>query len=42
MEELIAEGRVHAAGLAVYKGRDPKLAQRYSYENRDVDSGAGI
>ncbi|HVZ14517.1 MAG TPA: YdeI/OmpD-associated family protein [Bauldia sp.] len=35
MEELKREGRLHAAGLAVYEGRDPRREKKYSYENRD-------
>ena len=37
IEELKAAGLVHAAGLAAYERRDPKLQKRYSFENRDVD-----
>lgn len=36
VEELKAEGRVHATGLAAYTGRDPKLQNRYSFEVRNV------
>lgn len=36
MEELKAAGLVHPAGLAAYEKRDPKLQNRYSFENRDV------
>ena len=36
IEELKAAGVVHAAGLAAYEGRDPKLQNRYSFENRDT------
>ncbi|MGH6925052.1 MAG: YdeI/OmpD-associated family protein [Propylenella sp.] len=34
VEELKAEGRMHAAGIAAYEARDPKLQNRYSSENR--------
>jgi uncharacterized protein YdeI (YjbR/CyaY-like superfamily) len=33
--ELKAEGRMHAAGLAAYEGRDPERQKKYSHENRD-------
>jgi uncharacterized protein YdeI (YjbR/CyaY-like superfamily) len=33
IKELIASGRVAAAGLEAYEHRDPKRAQRYSFEN---------
>ena len=36
IEELKSLGLVHAAGLAAYAGRDPKLQKKYSFENRDV------
>jgi uncharacterized protein YdeI (YjbR/CyaY-like superfamily) len=36
IEELMAEGRVHRAGLAVYERRDPRLQKLYSHENRDA------
>ncbi len=36
IEELKAAGLVHPAGLAAYHGRDPKLQNRYSFENRGV------
>ena len=36
IEELKAAGQVHASGLAVYEGRDPKLQKKYSFENRDA------
>jgi uncharacterized protein YdeI (YjbR/CyaY-like superfamily) len=36
MEELKAEGRVHASGLAAYAGRDPARQKKYSYENGDA------
>jgi uncharacterized protein YdeI (YjbR/CyaY-like superfamily) len=36
IEELKAEGRMHAAGLAAYEARDPKRQKRYSFENRDA------
>ena len=36
VEALKAEGRMAAAGLAAYEGRDPRLEKRYSHENRDV------
>jgi uncharacterized protein YdeI (YjbR/CyaY-like superfamily) len=35
VEELKAEGRMHAAGLAAYEARDPERQKKYSYENRD-------
>jgi uncharacterized protein YdeI (YjbR/CyaY-like superfamily) len=31
--ELTAEGRMHPAGLKVFEGRDPAMANRYSFEN---------
>lgn len=31
--ELIAEGRMQPAGLKAFEGRDPALANRYSFEN---------
>ena len=34
--ELKAEGRMHAAGLAAYEGRDLKLQKKYSFENPDA------
>jgi uncharacterized protein YdeI (YjbR/CyaY-like superfamily) len=34
MKELIAAGRVTAAGLETYERRDPARADLYSYENR--------
>ena len=36
IEELKAEGRLHAAGLATYEGRDPRRQKKYSFENRDA------
>ena len=36
IEELKTEGRVHAAGLAVYEGRDQRMQKKYSFENRDA------
>ncbi len=36
IEELKVAGRVHAAGLAAYEKRDPKLQNRYSFENRNA------
>jgi uncharacterized protein YdeI (YjbR/CyaY-like superfamily) len=35
VEELKAAGRMHAAGLAAYEGRDPEREKRYSFENRE-------
>jgi len=34
IEELEADGRMHAAGLAAYETRDPERQKRYSHENR--------
>jgi uncharacterized protein YdeI (YjbR/CyaY-like superfamily) len=34
--ELKAAGRMHAAGLAAYEGRDQKQQKKYSFENRDA------
>lgn len=34
IRELIAEGRVHPAGLQVFESRDEKKTTQYSYENR--------
>lgn len=34
--ELKAEGRMHAAGLAAYEGRDHRRQKKYSFENRDA------
>ena len=36
IEELKAEGRVAAAGLAALEGRDLAKQKRYSFENRDT------
>jgi len=36
IEELKAEGRLHAAGLATYESRDPRRQKKYSFENRDA------
>jgi uncharacterized protein YdeI (YjbR/CyaY-like superfamily) len=36
IEELKAGGRVHAAGLAEYEGRDRSKVKRYSFENPDT------
>lgn len=36
IEELKAAGKVHAAGLAAYEGRDPKQQKKYSFENKDA------
>jgi len=36
IEELKKLGRVHAAGLSAYEGRDPARQQKYSHENRDA------
>lgn len=33
---LKAAGRMHAAGLAAYDGRDQKQQKKYSFENRDA------
>lgn len=40
IEALKAEGRVTPAGLAVFEGRDPKRAGRYSFENRHITMSA--
>src|SRR5262249_4315503 len=34
--ELEAEGRMHAAGLGVFAGRDQRQQKKYSFENRDA------
>jgi len=34
IEELKADGRMHAAGLVAYETRDPERQKRYSHENR--------
>jgi uncharacterized protein YdeI (YjbR/CyaY-like superfamily) len=34
--ELKAQGRLHAAGIAAYESRDPKLQKKYSFENSDA------
>jgi uncharacterized protein YdeI (YjbR/CyaY-like superfamily) len=34
--ELTGLGRMHAAGLTAFATRDPKLQNRYSFENRDA------
>jgi len=34
IEELIAEGRVRPAGLAIYEARDPEKSRVYSFERR--------
>jgi len=34
IEELIAEGRVRPAGLAIYEARDPDKSRVYSFERR--------
>ncbi len=36
IEELIAEGRVHPAGLRVYRARDPSRAGLYSGEQAEI------
>lgn len=36
IEELKAEGRVHASGLAAFEGRDLNQQKKYSFENRDA------
>lgn len=36
IEELKAAGKVHAAGLAAYEGRDLKQQKKYSFENKDA------
>jgi uncharacterized protein YdeI (YjbR/CyaY-like superfamily) len=41
IEELKAEGRMHAAGLAAYEARDPERQKRYSSENRNAALSAG-
>jgi uncharacterized protein YdeI (YjbR/CyaY-like superfamily) len=41
MEELKAAGLVHAAGLAAYDRRDPRLQKRYSHENPDIALSPG-
>ncbi|MCC6406901.1 MAG: YdeI/OmpD-associated family protein, partial [Planctomycetes bacterium] len=35
--ELEAAGRMHAAGLAAFRARDPKDARRYSFETRELE-----
>jgi len=34
IRELTAEGRMRPAGIRVFEARDPKKAERYSFENR--------
>jgi uncharacterized protein YdeI (YjbR/CyaY-like superfamily) len=34
--ELKAAGKIHAAGLATYEGRDLKQQKKYSFENKDA------
>ena len=36
IEELIAEGRVHPAGLRAWKERDPARSEQYSFEQGEV------
>ena len=36
IEELKAAGKVHAAGLATYEGRDLNQQKKYSFENKDA------
>ena len=36
IEELKAEGRLHAAGLAAHQRRDLRQQKKYSFENRDA------
>ncbi|MCK6448168.1 MAG: YdeI/OmpD-associated family protein [Planctomycetes bacterium] len=36
-EELVAAGRMHAAGLAAFEARDPEDSRRYSFEARPVE-----
>jgi uncharacterized protein YdeI (YjbR/CyaY-like superfamily) len=40
IEALKKAGRMAAPGLAAYEARDPKRANLYSFENRDVALGA--
>ena len=42
IEALTAEGRMRPAGVRVFEARDPKKAERYSFENphRDLDAAA--
>ena len=42
MRELIAEGRVHAAGLAAFGQHDAKRAPRYSFEADPVELDPGF
>lgn len=41
-KELVAEGRMHAAGLATFRRHDPARAPRYSFESapREFDAAA--
>ena len=36
VERLVAAGRMHAAGLAVFRARDPDDPRRYSFETQPV------
>lgn len=36
-EELLAAGRMHAAGRAAFEARDPEDSRRYSFEARSVE-----
>ena len=42
VRELTAAGRMHPAGLRVFEARDPKKAERYSFENphRPLDTAS--
>ena len=40
--ELKAAGRMHAAGLAAYEGRDPRQQKKYSFENQRRETFAGL
>ena len=42
MKELIALGRVARAGREAYERRDPKKAQRYSFENKPASFDAPL
>jgi uncharacterized protein YdeI (YjbR/CyaY-like superfamily) len=39
--ELTKQGRMHAAGLAAFKARDPKRSGIYSFEQREKDQKLG-
>src|SRR5262249_44367780 len=42
MKELLAEGRVADVGREAYERRDPKHAQRYSFENKPAAFDAAL